>query len=103
MKKRGVKFSFHAKLEEVVPKVDILYMTRVQKERQDGLAGPSTCVLQTQHLTKTKPNLKVLQPLPRIDEIELDVDETPFAYYFQQAANGLPVRMALLAHLLGKL
>jgi aspartate carbamoyltransferase catalytic subunit len=52
-------------------------------------------------LRKVKPNLKVLHPLPRVDEIATDVDETPYAYYFQQARNGLLIRRALLALVTG--
>lgn len=105
LRKKGVKFSFHPTLEEVIPKVDILYMTRIQKERFqntfESLINP--CLLKKHHLEKAKKNLKILHPLPRVDEIEKSIDTTPFAYYFQQAANGIPVRMALLALLLGKL
>jgi len=105
LKKKGVKFSFHNHLEEVIPKLDVLYMSRIQKERfaEPGGEYTNTCVLKKQHLSKAKANLKILHPLPRIDEIDHEIDDTPFAYYFQQASNGVPVRMALLALLLGKL
>jgi len=105
LRKRGVKFSFHSDLEEVLPKVDVLYMTRIQKERFGGGNEPfkNPCLLKKRHLEKAKPHLRILHPLPRVDEIETAIDETPFAYYFQQAAHGVPVRTALLALLLGKL
>lgn len=105
LRKKGIKFSFHASLEEVIAKVDILYMTRIQKERFAETATPfiNPCLLKQKHLEKAKVNLKILHPLPRVDEIEESIDATPFAYYFQQAANGVAVRMALMAHLLGKL
>lgn len=105
LKKKGVKFSFHTSLEEVIPKTDILYMSRIQKERfPDGTIDfTSSCLLKKKHLAKAKKNLRILHALPRIDEIEESIDTTPHAYYFQQAANGVPVRMALLALLLGKL
>jgi aspartate carbamoyltransferase catalytic subunit len=105
LKAKGVKFSFHTSLEEVIPKVDILYMTRVQKERflDAKIDLANQCLLKEKHLEKAKKNLKVLHALPRVDEIEESIDATPFAYYFQQSANGVPVRMALLALLLGKI
>lgn len=105
LKKKGVKFSFHEKLEEVIPKVDILYMSRIQKERfpDSQIDFTNTCLLKKKHLERAKPNLRILHPLPRVDEIEATIDNTPFAYYFQQTANGVPVRMALLALLLGKI
>ena len=96
-----MKFSFHRTLEEVLGKVDILYMTRMQKERFPlGENTPEHPILRVSHLDHAKDNLKILHPLPRLSEIEADVDNTPYAYYFQQAANGLPVRQALLALLL---
>lgn len=105
LRKRGVKFSFHQSLDDVIAKLDILYMTRIQKERFEGNAEAfrNHCILKKQQLEKAKKNLRILHPLPRIEEIEKDIDETPFAYYFQQAANAIPVRMAILALLLGKL
>lgn len=105
LKKKGVKFSFHEKLDEVVPKVDILYMSRIQKERfpDASIDFCNTCLLKKKHLEKAKTNLRILHPLPRVDEIEESIDHTPYAYYFQQAANGIPVRMALLALIIGKL
>jgi aspartate carbamoyltransferase catalytic subunit len=105
LKKKGVKFSFHEKIEEVIPKTDILYMSRIQKERfpDTHIDFTNTCLLKKKHLEKAKPNLRILHPLPRVDEIEETIDKTPFAYYFQQTANGVPVRMALLALLLGKI
>ena len=101
LKRRGVKFSFHSTLEEIIPKIDLLYMTRIQKERFSESRPPS-CLLKKKHLEKAKETLRILHPLPRVDEIEESIDETPFAAYFQQAANGVPVRMAVLTHLLGK-
>lgn len=105
LKKKGVKFSFHNSLDDVLFKADVLYMTRIQKERFQDAAEPfvNRCVLTKKHLEKAKPNLRILHPLPRVDEIDIKVDSTPYAYYFQQSANGVPVRMALLALLLGKL
>lgn len=105
LKKKGVKFSFHKTFDEVLPKVDILYMQRIQKERfpDAGFDILNTCLLKKKHLEKVKPNFKILHALPRVDEIEESIDATSHAFYFQQAAFGVPIRMALLALLLGKL
>lgn len=105
LRKKGAKFSFHTSLDSVLPRLDILYMTRIQKERFaiSGAFLENPCRLSKNHLVCAKPHLKVLHPLPRIDEIDPRIDETPFAYYFEQAGHGVPVRMALLALLLGKL
>lgn len=98
--KAGIKYSLHKSIEEVVPMVDILYMTRVQKERLDESEYAhikAAFVLDAHLLQPAKANLKVLHPLPRVDEIAIDVDTTPYAYYFQQAENGIYARQALLA------
>ena len=99
------EFSVHPTIEEVIPEVDILYMTRVQKERFDETEYQnlrSKYILSKSMLSEAKSNMKILHPLPRIDEITLDVDETPHAYFFQQAANGVYARQALLALVLNK-
>lgn len=91
--------------EEVINETDILYMTRVQGERfTDMLEYERTKSLYTLHnemLAHSKPNLRVLHPLPRITEIDQDVDDNPKAYYFQQAKNGLYARQAILCRALG--
>lgn len=97
---KGIEYSLHNSIEEIVSEVDILYMTRVQKERLDPSEYASVkaqFVLRADDLAAAKTNLKVLHPLPRIDEITPDVDQTPYAYYFQQAGNGIYARQALLA------
>jgi aspartate carbamoyltransferase catalytic subunit len=92
-------------LEKIVPLVDILYVTRIQKERFPDPAeyakvrGSYKIDLQT--LKKAKEDLIILHPLPRIDEVAAEVDETTYARYFQQVWNGIVVRMALLALILG--
>ncbi|MBU0731764.1 aspartate carbamoyltransferase [Patescibacteria group bacterium] len=107
LKKNKVKFSQHEKIENVINKVDILYMTRIQKERfPDPLEYErvkNVYVLTEDMLEGVKPNMKVMHPLPRVDEIEPSVDKTKHAYYFQQAENGLYVRQGLLGLVLGKL
>lgn len=97
---KGIKYRCHDKLENIIGKLDILYMTRVQKERFDETEYQhmkSSFILTSELLTDVKENLKVLHPLPRVDEITPDVDKTPYAYYFQQAENGVYARQALLA------
>lgn len=103
--RKNIKYSVHDTIEEVIPEVDILYMTRVQKERFDETEYQhlrSKFILSAELLTEAKQNMKILHPLPRIDEITLDVDQTRYAYYFQQAENGVYAREALLAMVLNK-
>ncbi|MEJ6078585.1 aspartate carbamoyltransferase [Vibrio sp. 1-Bac 57] len=103
LNERNINFSLHSSIEEVVDDLDVLYMTRVQKERFDETEYQhmkSAFLLNASMLGNVRDNLKVLHPLPRIDEINIDVDETPYAYYFQQAQNGVYARQALLALLL---
>jgi aspartate carbamoyltransferase catalytic subunit len=87
-------------LLKILPQMDILYMTRVQKERFKNLSEynkvKNSFILKKEMLKKVKTNLKILHALPRINEIETDVDKTKHAYYFNQAANGVYVRMAIL-------
>ncbi len=97
---KNIRFSVHATIEDVVPQLDILYMTRVQKERLDPSEYANVkaqFVLRADDLVKARANLKVLHPLPRVDEIAHEVDATPYAYYFQQAGNGIFARQALLS------
>lgn len=105
LKKRGIRFSFHRSIEEIVQKVDILYLTRIQQERfseAEYQLVKNHYILTPALLANAKPNLKVLHPLPRVNEIDISVDATPYAYYFNQAANGVVVRQALLALLLNE-
>lgn len=100
---KNINYSMHESIEEVIDSLDILYMTRVQKERFDETEYKhikSAYLLNAQMLSNVRDNLKVLHPLPRVDEINTDVDSTPYAYYFQQAQNGVYARQALLALLL---
>lgn len=96
----GIRFSRVESLEEVIPMVDVLYMTRVQKERLDPTEYThiaSQFILKADMLSHARSNLRVMHPLPRVDEIHPSVDRTPFAYYFQQAENGVYARQALLS------
>ena len=91
-------------MEDAMPQLDILYMTRVQKERffneADYLRLRDTYILDPEKLSTAKPEMRVLHPLPRVNEITVDVDKDPRACYFRQAANGKFVRMALIMKLL---
>jgi aspartate carbamoyltransferase catalytic subunit len=96
----GASMREHTELEEVLPTLDVLYVTRIQRERFPDeneyreVAGEYQIDADT--LAASKEDLTVMHPLPRVDEIAPDVDETTHARYFQQAHNGVPVRMALL-------
>ncbi|RLI04543.1 aspartate carbamoyltransferase [Candidatus Bathyarchaeota archaeon] len=103
--KDRIEVSEHTDLMEVLPDADVLYVTRIQKERFPDLGEyekvKGSYVIDLNVLKKAKEDLIVLHPLPRIDEIAVEVDSTPFAKYFEQARNGVVVRMALLALVLG--
>ena len=104
LKESRVKFSFHRSLEEVMPKIDILYMTRIQEERfqdrKEYIQVKKSLHVNVELLDQGQQHLKVLHPLPRVHEIDKKVDQTPQAYYFEQAKNGLYTRQALLALIL---
>jgi aspartate carbamoyltransferase catalytic subunit len=105
LEEAGHEYSLHTDIESVIPQVDILYMTRVQKERFDESEYAhirSAYILNAAQLQNAKENMKVLHPLPRVDEITTDVDQTPHAYFFQQAENGVYAREALLALVLNE-
>jgi len=105
IKQKNLEYSQFTDLQEIIPKVDILYMTRIQKERfsdpLDYEKVKNAYVLRNSMLEGSKPNMKIMHPLPRVNEITTDVDENPQAYYFTQALNGVFVRQALLASILG--
>jgi len=107
LKAKGLKYSMHQKIEDVIDKVDILYMTRIQGERfadpMDYERVKNVYVLRANMLGNAKSNLRIMHPLPRVNEIATDVDKTKHAYYFEQAENGMYVRQALLGLVLGKL
>ncbi|MDE6440137.1 MAG: aspartate carbamoyltransferase [Bacteroidales bacterium] len=105
IKDHKLEYHQYTDLEEVLPIADIVYMTRVQRER---FADPmeyervkNACILTGSMLHGCKDNMKILHPLPRVNEITTDVDTTPYAYYFQQAQNGVYVRQALISLILG--
>ena len=102
---KGIGFTETTSLEEHLDDCDILYMTRVQQERftdpMEYEKVKDVYRLEAPMLGNVKKNMKILHPLPRVGEIDQDVDDTPYAYYFKQAENGLYVRMAIIAYLLG--
>ena len=105
-REHNIKFEEHTEFnEDVIANADILYMTRVQKERFSDLMEyervKNVYILKRDMLAKAKPNMKVLHPLPRVNEIAYDVDESSHAYYIQQAGNGLFAREAIFCYVLG--
>jgi aspartate carbamoyltransferase len=105
LNERGIAYTETAVLSDHLNDTDILYMTRVQQERfRDRMEYEKVkdvYHLEASMLDGVKPNMKILHPLPRVGEIAQDVDDTPYAYYFKQAKNGMYVRMAIIAYLLG--
>ncbi len=105
IKDAGLKYYQYTDIRSIIPMSDIIYMTRVQRERfPDPLEYErvkDSCILSADMLEGCKPNMRVLHPLPRVNEITTDVDKTPYAYYFRQAQNGVYVRQALMAAILG--
>ena len=106
LREHHVWFTEETELEAVLPEVDVVYQTRIQKERfGDRGADYEKCrgvyVINQASLSLMRPNAIVMHPLPRLDEIAMEVDEDPRAAYFRQAQNGLYVRMALLTMALG--
>ncbi len=105
VKNAGLEYHQYTELTDIIPIADILYMTRIQGERfPDPLEYEkvkNSYILENTMLENSKDNMKVLHPLPRVNEITEDVDENPKAYYFQQAKNGVYIRQALIATILG--
>lgn len=100
---KNIKYSIHSDIKDIIKYLDIIYMTRIQKERLEKSEFDSInkkFKLNINSLKEARNNLKILHPLPKIDEISCEVDHTPYAYYFQQAENGLFARQALLAKVL---
>ena len=105
-REHGIHFVEHENFdEEVIAEADILYMTRVQRERFSDLMEyervKDVYILRREMLAKARRNLRILHPLPRVNEIAQDVDDTPYAYYFEQARNGLFAREAIICDVLG--
>ena len=103
--RKGVEYEETRSLEESIPDLDILYMTRVQQERffneADYLRLRDTYILNEQKLKNAKKDMIIMHPLPRVNEISVEVDDDPRACYFDQTLNGKYIRMALILKLLG--
>ena len=105
-RKHNIKFEEHTEFtDDVISQADILYMTRVQKERFSDLMEyervKDVYILRNAMLHNVRPNMRIMHPLPRVNEIAYDVDNNPHAYYIQQARNGLYAREAIYAYCLG--
>ena len=105
MDKQGLEYLETGDLEGVMPELDVLYMTRVQRERffneADYIRLKDSYILTPDKLSNAKAEMRVLHPLPRVNEIAVAVDQDPRAAYFRQALNGKYIRMALILSLLG--
>ena len=105
LKAANLEFEELSEIDEKIDELDILYVTRIQKERfadpEDYEKVKGSYILEKSMLKGVKKNLKVMHPLPRVDEISTDVDDTEYAYYFLQAKNGVYMRQAIISILLG--
>ena len=105
IKDKGIPYTQSTDLDEVIGDLDILYMTRVQRERffneEDYLRLKDSYILTEEKMKKASPNLRVMHPLPRVNEISTAVDSDPRACYFRQARYGKFIRMALIMDMLG--
>jgi len=106
LKKMKAKFSMHESPDRIMPKLDIFYATRIQKERfPDPVEYEKVkdlYIINKELIKKVKTKFRILHPLPRVNEINYEIDDTPYAYYFEQAKNGLYIREALLSLVLGE-
>lgn len=106
LKSRRILFSFHPSFADIIHKLDIAYLTRIQEERMvnsyEYIHTHKNYALTTTLLSNAKPSFRILHPLPRVNEIDLNIDRTSHAYYFQQSQNGLFVRQALLSLILNQ-
>ena len=104
LREKGIRYFEHLEFNEIISEADIVYMTRVQKERfSDPIEYEqvkNVYILKNSMLQNTKPNMRILHPLPRVNEIATDVDQNEKAYYFHQARNGIFTREAIIAHAL---
>lgn len=104
LKRKGVDFRYYESIEEIIPDLDVIYVVRIQKERfpdpAEYLRVKGSYKITSSLISKAKPGCIILHPLPRVDEISLDVDSQPQAKYFIQTFYGLCVRMALLSMIL---
>jgi len=104
LRNKGVKFEEVEDIKPIIPQLDIMYVTRIQKERfavpEDYEKVKDAYIITPQVLEEVKENFKLMHPLPRVNEITTDVDDKPYAYYFPQARNGVYMRQAIIHTLL---
>ena len=102
---KGIKYTEVSEVKPVVPELDIMYVTRIQRERfaapEDYERLKGSYIIDLETIKEAKPDMKILHPLPRVDEIAVEVDSSPHAYYFDQAENGVYMRQAILSILTG--
>lgn len=102
---KGIRYFEHEQFTDIISEADVIYMTRVQKERfsdpMEYEKVKNVYILKNKMLENTKPSMKILHPLPRVNEIHTDVDSNPKAYYFTQALNGVFTRQAIISHIMG--
>jgi aspartate carbamoyltransferase catalytic subunit len=105
LEEKGLSYTEETEIGKTIDNADIVYMTRVQRERFSDLMEyekvKNVYVLKNEMFANAKPNMKILHPLPRVNEISEDVDDNPHAYYFTQALNGVYARMAIMCSILG--
>jgi aspartate carbamoyltransferase catalytic subunit len=104
LSEKGIEFAEVEDIKPIMPELDIMYVTRIQKERfavlEDYEKVKESYIITPEILEGVKDNFKLLHPLPRVNEITTDVDNTPYAYYFQQAKNGVFMRQAIITKIL---
>jgi aspartate carbamoyltransferase catalytic subunit len=104
LEQKGMRYFEHEQFTDIISEADIIYMTRVQKERfSDPIEYEKVkdvYILNNEMLENTKPNVRILHPLPRVNEISTDVDTNEKAYYFTQALNGVYTRQAIISHIM---
>jgi aspartate carbamoyltransferase catalytic subunit len=107
LKKSGMDYEEYQEPDQIMDKIDVMYVTRIQKERfidpEEYEKVKDSYQISSNMLNNVKSNMKIMHPLPRVNEITTDVDKTPYAYYFQQAKNGIYMRQALISTLLGQM
>lgn len=107
LNQKFVRYSEHEKVEEVLQKVDILYVTRLQRERFPDPAEyekvKGVYIINKNMIKNVRSNFKIMHPLPRVNEISQDIDDTQYAHYFEQVGSGIPIRQALLGLVTGVL
>ena len=105
LQEKNISFEETNEIDQNIDELDILYVTRVQRERfadpEDYERAKGSYILKKSMLKNVKSNFRIMHPLPRVDEIHTDVDKTPYAYYFEQAKNGVYMRQAIISMLLG--